>query len=74
MKLHKENGQVTVEVIPGEIPGTIEREDGIYFPVGGEYYRIEAFQVHKKYGLIPILDMPLGDALPDKKGKRSESK
>jgi len=71
MKFHKDENGLTMELQPGDIPGTVEREDGIYYPVGGVYYRVEAVQIHPKYGLVPILDMPLTD-MPAVEYERTE--
>ena len=61
MKLHQTEAGITIDLIAGEIPSSIVRDGALYFPVSGQYFRVSAVRISKKYGIIPILDMNITD-------------
>lgn len=64
MEIRKTEHGATAFLQPGEIPGTIVIDGALHFPVGGRYYKIEALDVSKEHGLVPILDIPMMEDVP----------
>lgn len=61
MTTQRVKGKTTAQLTAREIPGTVKRGDSLYYPVGGKEYRVESVTFHGRYGLVPVLDMPVVD-------------
>ena len=61
MTIYRTKEGSRIDIRAHEIPGTVKRGDSLYYPVGGQLYRVESVTFHGKYGFVPVLDLPVVD-------------
>lgn len=70
MNLYRTEKEPLTPPQPQDLPGTVTKSDGIYFPVNGQFFKVEGMTFCGQIGYIPVLDLPVVDV--PRSGRRAK--